>query len=140
MPSVTVFGKVVGKARPRFTRRGRAYTPKATVEFEQRIRDAWLRAGHPCALGPVKVQIVSIRPLPKSAPKRRNGEPDVFKPDADNIAKAVLDALNGYAYKDDSQVTGLAVAKWNRYRDSAERLEISVLPTEEADYGNALRD
>ena len=34
-----------------------------------------------------------------------------MKPDCDNIAKAVLDALNGLAYKDDSQVTELTVRK-----------------------------
>ena len=34
------------------------------------------------------------------------------KPDADNIAKAVCDALNGIAYKDDSQVVDLTVRKY----------------------------
>ena len=33
------------------------------------------------------------------------------KPDADNIAKAVCDALNGIACKDDSQVVDLTVRK-----------------------------
>ena len=33
------------------------------------------------------------------------------KPDIDNIAKAVLDALNGVAYGDDNQVTALEVSK-----------------------------
>ena len=28
------------------------------------------------------------------------------RPDLDNIAKAVLDALNGLAYQDDSQIVG----------------------------------
>lgn len=33
------------------------------------------------------------------------------KPDADNIAKAVLDGLNGVAFVDDSQVVALMVKK-----------------------------
>ena len=33
------------------------------------------------------------------------------KPDADNIAKAILDALNGLAYYDDAQVVHLEVQK-----------------------------
>ena len=33
------------------------------------------------------------------------------KPDCDNIAKIVLDALNQIAYKDDSQVIELSVRK-----------------------------
>jgi len=33
------------------------------------------------------------------------------KPDLDNIAKIILDSLNGIAYKDDSQVVSLTVIK-----------------------------
>ena len=33
------------------------------------------------------------------------------KPDTDNIAKAILDALNGLAYYDDAQVVNLEVQK-----------------------------
>ena len=33
------------------------------------------------------------------------------KPDADNIAKAILDSLNGLAYKDDNQIVDLSVKK-----------------------------
>lgn len=35
----------------------------------------------------------------------------LHKPDADNVAKSILDALNGLAYKDDSQVANLLVFK-----------------------------
>ena len=34
------------------------------------------------------------------------------KPDADNIAKSVLDALNGLAYADDKQIVTLVVDKY----------------------------
>ena len=34
----TVPGKPVGKARPRFTRRGFAYTPEKTVRYEAAVR------------------------------------------------------------------------------------------------------
>jgi len=39
----------------------------------------------------------------------------VYKPDADNLAKFVLDALNGHYYKDDSQICVLMIEK--RYGD-----------------------
>jgi len=35
-----------------------------------------------------------------------------IKPDTDNIAKSILDSLNGIAYKDDKQVVMLTVEKW----------------------------
>lgn len=37
------------------------------------------------------------------------------KPDSDNVAKAILDSLNGLVYKDDNQVSELLVLK--RYGD-----------------------
>jgi len=44
-----------------------------------------------------------------------------IKPDTDNIAKIILDSLNGIAYKDDKQVIRLSVEK--RY---AEEPSVSV--------------
>ena len=47
----------------------------------------------------------------------RKGAPvlHVYKPDSDNLAKFVLDALNGTYYRDDSQIYDLSVHK--RYGD-----------------------
>lgn len=54
--------------------------------------------------GPVILSLVSHRHLPQSWPKRREGEQDTTKPDSSNILKLVEDALNGIAYRDDSQI------------------------------------
>lgn len=40
-----------------------------------------------------------------------NGIGYMHKPDADNIAKIVLDGLNSIAYDDDNQITELIVKK-----------------------------
>ncbi len=40
-----------------------------------------------------------------------NGAGYMHKPDSDNIAKIILDGLNGIAYIDDNQVTKLKVNK-----------------------------
>ena len=45
------------------------------------------------------------------------------KPDLDNVIKAVLDALNGVAYKDDSRIVRIEARK--EYSDSP-RLEIHI--------------
>ena len=45
------------------------------------------------------------------------------KPDLDNIAKAILDSLNGIAYKDDSQIVSLLISK--KYSDRP-RVEITL--------------
>ena len=45
------------------------------------------------------------------------------KPDIDNIAKAVLDALNSVAYRDDTQIVDLQIRK--QYSEKP-RLEICM--------------
>ena len=101
-----------GKARPRFTRRGIAYTPTKTKQAEDIIREAWLvQSGFKFEQGtPLKVSLVGGYPIPKSISKKQRAlmldgliRPTV-KPDLDNFAKLVLDSLNGYAYHDDAQV------------------------------------
>jgi Holliday junction resolvase RusA-like endonuclease len=45
------------------------------------------------------------------------------KPDCDNLAKSILDALNGIAYDDDSQICSLTVHKF--YGDTP-RVEVHM--------------
>lgn len=47
------------------------------------------------------------------------------KPDIDNIIKIVMDALNGYAYQDDTQVVQLDARK-EYAADGVSRLVVSV--------------
>lgn len=104
------------KRRPRVSGRGgspRIYTPAETAAEEQEIARVYKGAK---ATGPVRVTIRAIMPLPKSRPERIESEPCCCRPDADNIAKAVLDALNGIAYEDDAQVVELHVTKEDRTR------------------------
>lgn len=131
MSKKTVFvvrGKVRGKPRPRVNRSGSVWTPAVFTEYERSIAEAYLRAGGEMHEGQVRVHIATHRALPASKPKRIKAEPDTVKPDVDNIAKIVLDALNGIAYKDDSQVTGLYVTKLDRARRE-EYLEVMVEST-----------
>ena len=122
--SFTVDG-VMGKPRPRFAR-GRAYTPAKYKNWEKTIGEAYKRAGGKLIEGAVCVKIEVYRALPKSRPKRVDFEEDTFKPDADNIAKAVLDGLNGIAFKDDSQVTSLTVEKMGRIRGGDAFMDVLV--------------
>jgi len=95
----TAPGAPVPKARPRLGRRGRVYTPQKTVNFEARVQLYALRAGMRPATGPMYMQIDFYME------NRRTR-------DLDNLAKAVLDALNGTAYADDNQVKELRVRKF----------------------------
>ncbi len=59
--------------------------------------------------GPVSIEIVFLLKKPKSVPKKRK-YPNV-RPDLDNYAKGVLDALNGLCWRDDSSVISLNLHK-----------------------------
>lgn len=59
------------------------------------MREAWLTEhGTTTPDGPLRVEITYFRPRPKSRAKK-GAEPDwlIMKPDADNLAKPILDAL-----------------------------------------------
>ena len=116
---IIVPGQPVGKGRPRFAR-GRTYTPARTKQYEQLIADqaraAVLDAGWDPTPLPVKLTILAQFEIPKSWTQKKKhqallGEITPGRPDIDNIAKAVLDALNGIAYQDDAQVMQLNVKK-----------------------------
>ena len=122
MITFVVDGAAVPKQRPRISGR-RAYTPKRTKDYEERVLEAFrssYRGFYP-AFGkdtPVWVCIHIIQAIPKSwsKKKRLQAEAGEICPlgrngDIDNIAKSILDALNGFAYEDDCQVTTLIITK-----------------------------
>ena len=117
----TVPGKPFAKQRPRASRRGRyttVYTPKETIEYENLVKYSYFeQTGGMMLDGPLEAEILGTFPIPQSVSKKQmiamlNGEVyHTKKPDCDNMAKSVLDALNGVAYHDDSQIVKLYVNK-----------------------------
>ena len=66
------------------------------------------------ASGPVELTLMFVMPRPKSMMWKTRATPRVphaKKPDADNLAKSVKDALTGLLWRDDSQVARLHVDK-----------------------------
>jgi len=102
----TVLSEPVGKARARVVvNKGKAhsYTPSKTSDAENNVRWAWLQAGRPTIRGPICLTVTFYRTRPKSTPK--NVLLPVTKPDTSNYLKLVEDALNNYAFQDDSYIT-----------------------------------
>lgn len=120
---VVVIGRIRGKARPRVCR-GHAFTPKDTVQYEKLVRDCYKEQDGRYLEGYIKALIIAYYKIPKSYSKKRvqairDGlEKPTKKPDADNVAKIILDSLNGIAYKDDSQIIELRIIK--RYTEEDE--------------------
>lgn len=118
--SFEILEKAIGKQRPRYSSKtGRMYTPTATRSFEEKVRWAFTQkyniATEPSEKA-FKAKIIAVYEPPKSLSKKKKEEllkqiNYTKKPDADNVAKIILDSLNGLAYKDDSQVSALLVLK-----------------------------
>lgn len=115
-------GFTKGKERPRFVRRGNfvsTYTPQSTHDYQNIVKKSYIKASEGKLLDePVKAEIYTIYEPPKSISKKRREQmisgniPYTKKPDSDNIAKSILDGLNGVAFKDDSAVNDLRVQKF----------------------------
>lgn len=65
------------------------------------------------------LQVEFVLPRPKGLPKRKPTPPHTKKPDTDKLARAVMDALSGVVWRDDSQVTDLHPTK--RYAELDEQ-------------------
>lgn len=112
----SVIGLPKPQARPKFARRGTAvmtFSPK-TDWFQLVYCAALQRRAQRVMQGPLKMSITLVLPYPKSlsAKKRRETKHVSVRPDLDNYAKAILDALNNASvWNDDAQVSDLSIKK-----------------------------
>lgn len=120
--SFIVPGIPKGKQRPKVTVQGNyahAYTPQETVNYENYVRLMFQMSKDKAFLeGAIVASITAYFPIPKSTSKRaaeamrQRKITHTKKIDCDNLAKIILDSLNGIAYKDDAQVSALMVTKY----------------------------
>ena len=107
-------GKAQPKQRPRFNKwTGSIYTPKETVEYENRVRLSFNRI-KPSGYKVIEKQAVLVEVIVhmKKSKSCKYIHP-VIKIDLDNVIKSILDALNKVCYKDDKQVIGIvSTKKW----------------------------
>ncbi len=64
--------------------------------------------------GPIHLDVLFLMPRPKRLYRKKDPLGEVWhtsRPDADNLIKAVKDAMNSIVWKDDSQVCELVVTK-----------------------------
>lgn len=113
-------GEPKGKARPRLNKyTGTIYTPSKTHEYEDMIA-RYCQDEYPGMVDPgepVAIWVTACCGIPKGDSRRTRIEKlcgellPTKKPDADNILKVVLDALNGTLYNDDTQVVRAGINK-----------------------------
>ena len=113
-------GTIKGKGRPRVNSyTGVVYTPTTTKDYECLVEQYFLLK-YPRfnqLEGRLSVNITAIFSIPKCTKKQdkekmlENNVSPTKKPDIDNIVKIILDSMNKFAFKDDTQITKLSVEK-----------------------------
>lgn len=100
--TIRIDGKPVPKGRPRMSRNGGVFTPKTTVDYENKIAAAWREKFGDRAFGG-KVEVFLYF-----------GSKFDYKQDVDNLAKSALDGLQkGGAFANgDEQVYRLIASKF----------------------------
>lgn len=115
MLQFTVPGRPIPKGRPRVGAHG-TITPQRTKDYEQQVGYAALQA---------------MPPESRTVPLYPSG--DIYMSvtfytstgDIDNLAKSILDGLNGVVWMDDSQVVALHLFK-HRCSKEEQRAEITI--------------
>lgn len=132
MIKTTILMEPVGKGRPRTVRiksgQSVTFTPEKTAHAENLIRDHVARMMEPYPPGtPLRIEATFFRSKPK---KPKNKVFPVTKPDWDNYAKLLTDALEKFAYDNDSQIVTAIIKKRYvdpRYVDQRQpRIELAI--------------
>ncbi len=117
-----VEGEPVAQGRPRFSSKNkvkRAIDPPASRYYKMLVsHTAQKHKPKEPIEGPLEMYIDVCKPLLKSFSKAKREAAinqeilPIGRPDVDNYAKGIKDALNGIMYKDDSQIVKLTVRKY----------------------------
>jgi Holliday junction resolvase RusA-like endonuclease len=105
----SILVKPTPKGRPRFTKRGFAYTPKETKDFETLLKNTISNffSSSMIVERPLRMEAVFYIERPKSVKR----DYPTSRPDLDNYLKALMDACNEIVYKDDALICDLNCSK-----------------------------
>ncbi len=129
-----VKGKVKAKHSVKFGRNGIKYTPRDMVEYANLVKLSFINKYPEWDIAnftdkPLKAEIDVFMPVPQSYSKKKTEQAlnneirPTVKPDCDNIAKNINDALNGIVYPDDKQIVSLMV---NKFYGNSEQVRIKI--------------
>lgn len=134
MIEFVVWGTPKAKGRPRHRNVGKysvEYTPKETVNYENLVKLCYINSGCESYMNgePLEGWVKIYLEIPKSASKKKQqmmADGKILptkKPDNDNVAKSIFDALNKVAFKDDSQFVDSHQTKRYSYNP---RVEVTI--------------
>jgi Holliday junction resolvase RusA-like endonuclease len=129
-----VFVKGIPKAqpRPRMATNGHVYNPDSADAWKEKIKATFIGISRRNATitDPVHLKVTFFMPVPKGMKiDSTDGRyvPHTKKPDADNLLKAVMDALTEvWVWKDDSLVYRTEVIKWYASEETGAQIIIET--------------
>lgn len=130
--TLTIPGDPVAQGRPRSRIAGKVnlfvqtYDPPKSRSWKQDAAES-LRAQWPRE--PLEGAVQLIVDAYWRRPKAMKGAakvPKATRPDAENVAKAIMDAAQGILYRDDAQVVELTMRKWYARAGESPRIELLV--------------
>jgi len=138
---IVILGEPVAQGRPRAfkTPAGyiRTYDPSKSRNWKGVARDVMAKALTGGAIlhpeGPCEVHVLAVFSCPRSQFRKRDPwprRPHAKRPDAENVAKAVLDSGTGLLWGDDSQIARLTIEKLIGAQGEAPFVEVRVGPLE----------
>lgn len=141
--SIYIPGEACAQGRPRFAviknkttgkSRAVAFDPKESKNYKSLVKMAAQEAideqGWKYTELPLVLTICVWKSIPKSKSKKfreaaiAGYEFPAVKPDVDNVAKTIMDALSKVAYKDDSQIVDLVIKK--RYTEDEPHVNVRI--------------
>lgn len=130
-------GKPQAQGRPRFFRRGGfvgVYDPKESKDFKAKVALHAKVAGAQLMIGLISIKITFYLPRPKALCRKSDPELPIYcgvKPDWENLAKSICDALNGVCYKDDGQICRADIMKYYHEKVGVPRTVVAIYGTNE---------
>ena len=137
MINIIIYEEPKSKGRPVFSTKGgklRAYTSKKTSSYENTIKKKAkevIPVPMECAVG---IHIKFYLHRPKRLYWKDKEMPAIHctkRPDLDNLSKAIVDGLNGVAFKDDRQIVNMHSEKYYHSGNNKSRIEISIWKEED---------
>ena len=106
---------------------GHIYTPDSVKEWKEIVSAEFMARRQPVITQPVKLTVYFYIPSPKSNKKQIEDYPHTKKPDADNLVKAVMDAMTeANVWTDDALVFAPLAEKWYSSVKTGARIKVEV--------------
>jgi Holliday junction resolvase RusA-like endonuclease len=122
-----ISGAPKAQPRPRMTKTGHVYTPDSAKLWKEIVSSEFIMRRQPLITNPVRLTVNFFFPVPKKMKNVSDYLPHVAKPDADNLVKAVMDAMTDTGvWSDDSLVYSSIVEKWYYRGRSGARIKVEI--------------